>query len=150
MPPLSSFQCTRASELINSLQHYTDAMSSHDWLQPLYGIPARFLDALVAPERVLDVLDDYNITRFADLVDESFVGEWWTWSTEYFLGFVVVLSIGLGFSVLFPVSVCYLSCCVGCCCGSYYSKGEDDDSPPIPARRAYRWTLVLSVLCTGE
>ena len=118
------------------------------WLQPVYATINSFLDALVAPNELVAVMDEYNISRLAD-IDAEFMGEWQTWSTTHFYGFVVALYLGLSFIVGFPLATCclYIDCC--CCCDYCYRR-DDDRVEDIHARRRNLCTIALALLSAGE
>ena len=91
----------------------------HQGLAVLFDMLSIFLNDVVQPKTLGELMTEYNITRFSDFTEDEFVDDWQSW-IWYIMGFLACLAAGVVFILVMPVSGCcyaFGSCCCGGCCG---------------------------------
>ena len=84
----------------------------------LFDMIKFFLNEMVMPKTIGDLIEEYEIETFSDFTTEEFLDEWQSWIL-YFLGFLICIAVGILFILVMifcGCCCCCRNCCKICCC----------------------------------
>lgn len=112
---------------------------------PLFDMLKIFLNDVVQPKTIGDLMDDFGIETFDDFTSDEFLDSWKEW-VLYIVGFAVCVVVGVLFVIVMPICGCCYCCCRNyccCCCFKSCRKKPRQEKPSSKCRRVCYGTTVF-------